>query len=112
MYIRFIFPNYRYHRGKRIDKKPFENKLNKTDNVFFSKEIATNFKEQNKDNNRLLHLYLDVQVDSGLDLKTAHNIIEIFESKVKEEIPNIKNITTHIEFENEQGKIIGIRKRS
>lgn len=98
------------HRGKRIDKKSFENKLNKTDNVFFSKEIATNFKEQNKDNNRLLHLYLDVQVDSGLDLKTAHNIIEIFESKVKEEIPNIKNITTHIEFENEQGKIIGIEK--
>jgi divalent metal cation (Fe/Co/Zn/Cd) transporter len=51
-----------------------------------------------------------VQVDSELDLKTAHNIIEIFETKVKQEIPMIKNITTHIEFENEERKIIGIEK--
>ena len=93
---------------KHIDKKPYENKLDKIDGMLFNKEVDT--KKQNKDNNKLLHLYLDVQVDSGLDLRTAHNIIEKFESKVKEEMPIIKNITTHIEFENEQGKIIGIEK--
>ncbi|HJU59881.1 MAG TPA: cation diffusion facilitator family transporter [Nitrososphaeraceae archaeon] len=98
------------YRRKHIDKESFENKLDKTDNISASKEFVTDFKEQNKDNDGLLHLYLDVQVDSGLDLRTAHNIIEIFESKVKEEIPNIKNITTHIEFETEQEKIIGIEK--
>jgi divalent metal cation (Fe/Co/Zn/Cd) transporter len=98
------------HMEKYIDKKPYENKLDKIESTLFNKEVDTKSKIQNKDSNKLLHLYLDVQVDSGLDLRTAHNIIEIFESKVKEEIPIIKNITTHIEFENEQGKIIGIEK--
>jgi cation diffusion facilitator family transporter len=96
------------HMEKYIDKKPHQNKLDKIDSILFNREVDT--KIQNKDKNKLLHLYLDVQVDSGLDLRTAHNIIEIFESKVKEEILIIKNITTHIEFENEQGKIIGIEK--
>lgn len=93
------------------EKRPDKNKKNKTDNGVFDVEFATKLNSQNKDNNKnFLHLYLDVQVNSGLDLRTAHNIIEIFESKVKEEIPLIKNITTHIEFENEEGKIIGIEK--
>jgi cation diffusion facilitator family transporter len=96
------------HMEKHIDHNSYENKLDKNDSMLFNKEVDT--KIQNKDNNKLLHLYLDVQVDSGLDLRTAHNIIEIFESKVKEEIQIIKNVTTHIEFENEQGKIIGIEK--
>ena len=96
------------HMEKYIDKKPHQNKLDKIDGILFNREVDT--KIQNKDKNKLLHLYLDVQVDSGLDLRTAHNIIEIFESKVKEDIQIIKNITTHIEFENEQGKIIGIEK--
>ena len=96
------------HMEKYIDKKPHQNKLDKIDGILFNREVDT--KIQNKDKNKLLHLYLDVQVDSGLDLRTAHNIIEIFESKVKEDIQIIKNITTHIEFENELGKIIGIEK--
>lgn len=41
---------------------------------------------------------------------SAHNIIETFESKVKKEIPVIQNITTHIEFETEEIKTIGIEK--
>lgn len=98
------------HMEKNIDKISYENKLDKNDSMLFNKEIDSKPKTQNKITNKLLHLYLDVQVDSELDLRTAHNIIERFESKVKEEIPIIKNITTHIEFENEQGKIIGIEK--
>jgi divalent metal cation (Fe/Co/Zn/Cd) transporter len=95
------------HMEKYVNKKPHQNKLDKIDGILFNK---VDTKIQNKDKNKLLHLYLDVQVDSGLDLRTAHNIIEIFESKVKEDIQIIKNITTHIEFENELGKIIGIEK--
>jgi divalent metal cation (Fe/Co/Zn/Cd) transporter len=73
-------------------------------------EFFDNVNPEGMNINRLLHLYLDVQVDSGLGLRTAHNLIESFELKVKEEIPIIKNITTHIEFENEEEKIIGIEK--
>jgi cation diffusion facilitator family transporter len=61
-----------------------------------------------------LHLYLDVQMDSELDLTTAHNITESFEDRLKQEIPQIKNVTTHIEIE-EAGRdtsTIGIEKRS
>ncbi len=47
----------------------------------------------------LLHLYLDVQIDSKLDLKTAHDIVDDFERKIQKEIPSIKTITTHIETE-------------
>jgi divalent metal cation (Fe/Co/Zn/Cd) transporter len=59
-------------------------------------------------------LYLDVQMDSELDLTTAHNITESFEDRLKQEIPQIKNVTTHIEIE-EAGRdtsTIGIEKRS
>ena len=88
-----------------------KNKINKNDNKGCEKGSVTKLNSQNKENNKkFLRLYLDVQVDSELDLKTAHNIIEIFETKVKQEIPMIKNITTHIEFENEERKIIGIEK--
>lgn len=76
-------------------------------------EIKKELKLNNSNNNnrkRLLHLYLDVQVDSGLDLRTAHNIIETFESKVRNDIPLIQQITTHIEFETEEIKKIGIEK--
>ena len=64
----------------------------------------------NNNSKGLLHLYLDVQVDSGLDLRAAHNIIETFESKVRNDIPLIQQITTHIEFETEEIKKIGIEK--
>jgi divalent metal cation (Fe/Co/Zn/Cd) transporter len=75
-------------------------------------EIKKELRLDNNNNNskRLLHLYLDVQVDSGLDLRAAHNIIETFESKVRNDIPLIQQITTHIEFETEEIKKIGIEK--
>src|SRR5918999_1480823 len=61
-----------------------------------------------------LHLYLDVQMNSALDLTTAHNITESFENRLKQEIPEIKNITTHIEIEeaSRDTSAIGIEKRS
>ena len=60
-----------------------------------------------------LHLYLDVQVNSYLDLNTAHNIIESFENRLKNEIPQIRNITTHIEIEaTEDVSIIGTEKKA
>src|SRR5918997_1375918 len=61
-----------------------------------------------------LHLYLDVQMNSALDLTTAHNITESFENRLKKEIPQIKNITTHIEIEeaSRDTSAIGIEKRS
>ncbi len=46
-----------------------------------------------------LHLYLDIQMDNSLGLKEAHSIIDDFEKKVKEEIPSVQCITTHIETE-------------
>jgi cation diffusion facilitator family transporter len=61
-----------------------------------------------------LHLYLDVQMNSNLDLITAHNIIESFENRLKNEIPQIKNVTTHIEIEEagEDVSTIGIEKEA
>lgn len=58
------------------------------------------------------HLYLDIQVNNQLDLKTAHNIIEQFESRVKNEINEIESITTHIEIDtSEDSKTIGVEKK-
>ncbi len=48
-----------------------------------------------------LHLYLDVQMDNTPSFSDAHEIINIFEQKIKNEIPSIKSITTHIETEHE-----------
>lgn len=61
----------------------------------------------------LLHLYLDVQMNPELDLNTAHAIIESFEIRLKNEIPQIRNVTTHIEIEaSDDVSIIGIEKTS
>ena len=73
-------------------------------------------KENRKKNPELqseLHLYLDVQMNSELDLTTAHNITESFENRLKQEIPQIKNITTHIEIEEagRDASTIGVEKR-
>jgi cation diffusion facilitator family transporter len=73
-------------------------------------EIKNELGLTNNNSKELLHLYLDVQVDGGLDLRAAHNIIETFESKVRNDIPLIQQITTHIEFETEEIKKIGIEK--
>ncbi len=60
-----------------------------------------------------LHLYLDVQMNSYLDLNTAHSIIESFEKRLINEIPQITNVTTHIEIEAaEDVSIIGTEKKA
>src|ERR671911_232752 len=79
---------------------------------------TTKHKEENRTSyselQQRLHLYLDVQMNSALDLTTAHNITELFENRLKQEIPEIKNITTHIEIEeaSRDTSAIGIEKRS
>ena len=57
-----------------------------------------------------LHLYLDVQMDGNLDLKKAHDIIDKFEKNAKDKIPEIGNITTHIETEVNENVLIGTEK--
>ena len=58
-----------------------------------------------------LHLYLDVQMNEGLDLKSAHTIIDSFESRIKSEIPQIHQITTHIETEINAPAIVGTERK-
>ena len=83
-----------------------------------SNDLSTNQKKENltsySELQQRLHLYLDVQMNSALDLTTAHNITESFENRLKQEIPQIKNITTHIEIEeaSKDTSAIGIEKRS
>jgi cation diffusion facilitator family transporter len=60
-----------------------------------------------------LHLYLDLQVNRHLDLKTAHDITESFEQRIKAEIPQVKDITTHIEIEStEDADVLGVEKKA
>lgn len=60
-----------------------------------------------------LHLYLDAQMEASLALNTAHSIIDSFEEKLKKEVPQIKDITTHIEIESsvEDLRMAGTEKR-
>jgi cation diffusion facilitator family transporter len=98
--------------GEREGEKIFTNSNNNN--------LSAN-REENKKNHSPqhlllpppLHLYLDVQVNSYLDLNTAHNIIESFEKRLKNEIPQIRNVTTHIEIEaTEDVSIIGTEKKA
>ncbi len=60
-----------------------------------------------------LHLYLDLQVNRNLDLKTAHDIAESFEQRIKAEISQVKDITTHIEIEStEEADVMGVEKKA
>lgn len=60
-----------------------------------------------------LHLYLDLQVNRHLDLKSAHDITESFEQRIKAEIPQVKEITTHIEIEStDDTDVIGVEKKA
>lgn len=59
----------------------------------------------------MLHLYLDVQMDEGLDLESAHNIIDSFENRLKIEIPEISQITTHMETETTEHAVTGTEKK-
>jgi divalent metal cation (Fe/Co/Zn/Cd) transporter len=67
--------------------------------------------EENKTSTPALHLYLDVQMNEGLDLKNAHTIIDSFENRIKNEIPGIYQITTHIETESDAYQVIGTEKK-
>jgi cation diffusion facilitator family transporter len=58
----------------------------------------------------MLHLYLDVQMNQNLDLKTAHGIIDSFEKRLKEEAPELRDITTHLETETSEYVSIGTEK--
>ena len=76
-----------------------------------------NFKDVGKENQTSqgkheysLHLYLDIQMDNSLNLKDAHSVIDDFEKRIKEEIPNIKQVTTHIETELDIDSSIGYEK--
>lgn len=72
----------------------------------------SNLETPKKTTKSSLHLYLDVQVDNRLDLKTAHDIVESFEKMVKKEIQEIENITSHIEIDtSEDIKTMGVEKR-
>ena len=66
--------------------------------------------EKNELKNKDLHLYLDVQMDNNLEFKKAHDIIDKFENQVKNKIPEIKNITTHIETEVDENIPVGTEK--
>jgi len=93
-------------------------KEEEAENKYISnRSFATNQrKESQKKNPELrsgIHLYLDVQMNSDLDLITAHNITESFENRLKQEIPQIRNVTTHIEIEEAGRELptIGVEKR-
>ncbi len=76
-------------------------------------EINNNTNARTDENSGVyLHLYLDVQIDSMMDLKTAHDIIDDFERKIKEDISSIKNITTHIETEVDIDSSIGKEEKT
>ena len=60
-----------------------------------------------------LHLYLDLQVNRHLDLKAAHGITESFEQRIKAELTQVKDITTHIEIEStEDEDVMGVEKKA
>ena len=65
-----------------------------------------------EDSSKLLHLYLDVQIDSTLNLKTAHNIVDDFERKIQNEISTIRDITTHMETEVDIEKSVGKEEKT
>jgi cation diffusion facilitator family transporter len=58
-----------------------------------------------------LHLYLDVQMDANLDLRSAHSIIDAFERRVKSEIPQIGAVTSHMETEANESVVVGSEAR-
>ncbi len=70
-------------------------------------------KSQYATNEPRLHLYLDAQMGPSLDLNTAHSIVDSFEEKLKKEVLQIKDITTHIEIESpvEDLRMAGTEKR-
>jgi cation diffusion facilitator family transporter len=78
-------------------------------------DLSSNNEERKKKNEEpsasMLHLYLDVQMNEGLDLEGAHSIIDSFEHRLKNEIPEISQITTHIETETAAHSVTGTEKK-
>lgn len=103
-------PSTVYDSEERENKQMSKQPSNDLSTTKQKKENRTSHSELQQ----RLHLYLDVQMNSALDLTTAHNITESFENRLKQEIPQIKNITTHIEIEeaSRDTSAIGIEKRS
>jgi cation diffusion facilitator family transporter len=58
-----------------------------------------------------LNLYLDVQMENTLSFDDAHNIVDEFEQKIKNELPSINKITTHIETENDIDSSLGYEQK-
>jgi cation diffusion facilitator family transporter len=59
---------------------------------------------------RVLHLYLDIQMDGNLDLKSAHELVDSFEKRIKAEIPEVNEITSHIETEASGNLAVGTER--
>jgi divalent metal cation (Fe/Co/Zn/Cd) transporter len=75
--------------------------------------LAQDHHDFNVNENSDLHLYLDLQVDRHLDLKSAHDITESFEQRIKADIPQVKDITTHIETEiTDDADLLGVEKKA
>ncbi len=109
--IRLIATNY--PAIKNIHSIYLSTPIDQNMNSIKKQEITNNIASKTEENlGMYLHLYLDVQIDSMLDLKTAHDIIDDFERKIKEDISNIKNITTHIETEVDIESSIGKEEKT
>ncbi|MER5176203.1 MAG: cation diffusion facilitator family transporter [Candidatus Nitrosocosmicus sp.] len=108
--IRLIATNY--PAIKNIHSLYLSMPIEQNVNSIKRQESGTTSNRVDKNPNMFLHLYLDVQIDSMLDLKTAHDIIDDFERKIKEDISSIKNITTHIEIEVEIESSIGKEEKT
>ena len=109
--IRLIATNY--PAIKNIHSIYLSTPIDQNMNSIKKQEITNNIASKTEENlGMFLHLYLDVQIDSMLDLKTAHDIIDEFERRIQEDISNIKNITTHIETEVDIESSIGKEEKT
>ncbi len=109
--IRLIATNY--PAIKNIHSIYLSTPIDQNMNSINKQEITNNIASKTEENlGMYLHLYLDVQIDSMLDLKTAHDIIDEFERRIQEDISNIKNITTHIETEVDIESSIGKEEKT
>jgi hypothetical protein len=61
--------------------------IESTDSLEKGKE-DNSYDDRNKAFPKFLHIYLDVQMDNTLSLGDAHKIIDVFEQKIKNEIPS------------------------
>jgi len=102
-------PSHTKHAEETEGGKVITNtSVNQSDNLPMYNEKKNKETEMSVSN---LHLYLDVQMEEGLDLKSAHNIIDSFEMRLKKEIPEISETTTHIETETTLHAVTGTEKK-